>query len=78
MKHENFAIILTLAIGLLITPGLLADQHAGDTPRHGHMLDSGIMDGMGGMMMLGMGIVWLLIVILLVLAIAALIKYLFK
>jgi len=36
----------------------------------------GMMDGMGGMMW-GMGLVWLLVVVLLVLAIAALIKYLF-
>lgn len=34
------------------------------------------MDGMGGMMW-GMGILWLLVAVLLVLGIAALIKYLF-
>jgi hypothetical protein len=34
------------------------------------------MDQMGGMMMWGMGLLWLLAVIVLVLAIAALIKYL--
>ncbi|WP_290482190.1 hypothetical protein [Hyphomonas sp. UBA3201] len=38
----------------------------------------GMMDGMGGMMMWGMGLVWLLAIILLVLGIAALVKYLFK
>ena len=37
----------------------------------------GMMEGIGGMMMWGMGLVWLLVVVLLVLAIAALIKYLF-
>lgn len=36
-----------------------------------------MMDGMGGMMQ-GMGIVWLLVAILLVLAIATLVKYLMK
>lgn len=38
-----------------------------------------MMDGMmgGGWMMLGMGIVWLLVVVLLVLGVAALAKYLF-
>jgi len=35
-----------------------------------------MMDQMGGMMMWGMGIVWVLLVIVLVLAAAALIKYL--
>ncbi len=35
-----------------------------------------MMDGMGGMMMWGAGLVWLLLVIVLVLAAAALIKYL--
>jgi type IV secretory pathway VirB2 component (pilin) len=35
-----------------------------------------MMDGMGGMMMWGAGLVWLLIVIVLVLAAAALVKYL--
>ena len=33
-------------------------------------------DGDGGMMMIGMGLVWLLIVVALLLAIAALVKYL--
>ncbi|MEN2980485.1 hypothetical protein P7L78_06920 [Tistrella bauzanensis] len=37
----------------------------------------GMMDGMGGMMMWGMGLVWLLVIVLLVLGIAALVKYLF-
>ncbi len=37
----------------------------------------GMMDGMGGMMMWGMGLLWLLIVVSLVLGIAALLKYLF-
>jgi hypothetical protein len=36
----------------------------------------GMMDGMG-IMMVGMGLVWLLVVLLLVLGIAALLKYLF-
>lgn len=36
-----------------------------------------MMDGMGGMMMWGMGLVWLLLVLLLVLGVAALVKYLF-
>jgi type IV secretory pathway VirB2 component (pilin) len=35
-----------------------------------------MMDGMGGMMMWGAGLVWLLIVVVLVLAAAALVKYL--
>jgi hypothetical protein len=35
-----------------------------------------MMDGMGGMMMFGMGLVWLLVVIVLILGAAALIKYL--
>jgi hypothetical protein len=35
-----------------------------------------MMDQMGGMMMFGMGLVWLLVVIVLVLGAAALIKYL--
>lgn len=35
----------------------------------------GMMDGMGWMMV-GMGLVWLLVVILLVLGVAALVKYL--
>jgi len=34
------------------------------------------MDGMGGMMMWGAGLVWLLIIVVLVLATAALVKYL--
>jgi type IV secretory pathway VirB2 component (pilin) len=34
------------------------------------------MDQMGGMMMWGMGLVWVLLVIVLVLAAAALVKYL--
>lgn len=37
----------------------------------------GMMDGMGGMMMWGMGLVWLLVIVLLALSIAALVKYLF-
>ena len=37
----------------------------------------GMMDGMGGMMMWGMGLVWLLVIVLLVLSIAALVKSLF-
>ena len=38
-----------------------------------------MMDGMmnGGSMMWGMGLVWLLVIVLLVLALAALVKYLF-
>ena len=35
-----------------------------------------MMSGGGGMMMIGMGIVWILILVLLVLGIAALVKYL--
>ena len=35
-----------------------------------------MMDQMGGMMMWGMGLVWILLVIVLVLAAAALVKYL--
>jgi hypothetical protein len=35
-----------------------------------------MMSGMGGMMMWGMGLVWLLLVVVLVLAAAALVKYL--
>ena len=35
-----------------------------------------MMDGMGGMMMLAMGVQWLLFVVLAVLGIAALVKYL--
>ena len=35
-----------------------------------------MMDGMGGMMMFGMGLLWLLVIVVLVLAAAALIKYL--
>jgi type IV secretory pathway VirB2 component (pilin) len=35
-----------------------------------------MMDQMGGMMMWGMGVVWVLLVIVLVLAAAALVKYL--
>ncbi|MVA96797.1 hypothetical protein GN330_05990 [Nitratireductor sp. CAU 1489] len=35
-----------------------------------------MMDGMGGMAMWGMGFVWLLVVIVLVLGAAALVKYL--
>ncbi len=37
-----------------------------------------MMNGMGGMMMFGMGLLWLLVVIVLVLAAAALVKYLFS
>ncbi|SLN64608.1 hypothetical protein [Oceanibacterium hippocampi] len=36
-----------------------------------------MMDSMGGAMMWGMGILWLLVLLLLVLGIAALLKYLF-
>lgn len=38
-----------------------------------------MMDGMmgGGAMMWGMGLVWLLVIVLLVLGVAALVKYLF-
>ena len=36
-----------------------------------------MMEGMGGMMMFGMGLVWLLVVVVLVLGAAALVKYLF-
>lgn len=35
-----------------------------------------MVDGMGGMMW-GMGLIWLIVVIVLVLAVAALVKYLF-
>jgi len=35
-----------------------------------------MMSGMGGMMMFGMGLLWLLVIVVLVLAAAALIKYL--
>ena len=35
-----------------------------------------MMDGMGGMMMVGMGIQWILVVLLALLGIAALVKYL--
>jgi flagellar basal body-associated protein FliL len=40
------------------------------------MMDGGMMDGMGDIMV-GMGLVWLLLVVVLVLAAAALAKYLF-
>jgi TRAP-type mannitol/chloroaromatic compound transport system permease small subunit len=40
------------------------------------MMDGGMMDGMGGMM-LGMGLGWLLLLAVLVVAAAALVKYLF-
>ncbi|WP_281352963.1 hypothetical protein [Allomesorhizobium camelthorni] len=36
-----------------------------------------MMEGMSGTMMFGMGLVWLLVVVVLVLAAAALVKYLF-
>ena len=39
-------------------------------------MNGGMMDGMGGMM-LGMGLAWALFVVVLVLAAAALVKYLF-
>lgn len=39
-------------------------------------MDGGMMEGMGGMMM-GMGIGWLLLLVVLVLGAAALVKYLF-
>jgi hypothetical protein len=35
-----------------------------------------MMNGMGGMMMFGMGLVWLLVIVVLILGAAALIKYL--
>ncbi len=35
-----------------------------------------MMNGMGGMMMWGMGLLWLLVIVVLVLAAVALIKYL--
>jgi flagellar basal body-associated protein FliL len=40
---------------------------------------NGMMDGMmgGGPMMWGMGLIWLLIIVLLVLGVGALVKYLF-
>jgi len=37
-----------------------------------------MMDGMGGMMMWGMGLFWLLVIVVLVLGVAALIKHLFR
>jgi len=37
----------------------------------------GMMDAMGGMMMWGMGLLWLLVIVVLVLGIGALFKYLF-
>ena len=37
---------------------------------------NGMMDGMGDMMW-GMGLIWLLVIVLLVLGISALVKYLF-
>ena len=37
-----------------------------------------MMDGMGGWLMGGVGLVWILILVVLVLAIAALVKYLRK
>jgi len=36
------------------------------------------MDGMNGVMMWGMGLFWLLVIIVLVLGAAALVKYLFR
>ena len=36
-----------------------------------------MMEGVSGMMMFGMGLVWLLVVVVLVLGAAALVKYLF-
>jgi hypothetical protein len=36
-----------------------------------------MMEGMNGMMMFGMGLVWLLVVVVLVLGAAALVKYLY-
>jgi hypothetical protein len=41
-------------------------------------MDSMMNGNMGGMMMWGMGFLWLLVIIVLVLAAAALIKYLFS
>jgi hypothetical protein len=38
---------------------------------------NGMMDAMGGMMTWGIGLVWLLVVLVLILGAAALIKYLF-
>ena len=35
-----------------------------------------MMEGMSGMMMFGMGLVWLLVVVVLILGVAALFKYL--
>jgi hypothetical protein len=35
-----------------------------------------MMENMGGMMMVGMGLVWLLVIIVLILGAAALVKYL--
>jgi hypothetical protein len=35
-----------------------------------------MMNGMGGMMMFGMGLAWLLVIVVLILGAAALIKYL--
>jgi flagellar basal body-associated protein FliL len=40
------------------------------------MMD-GMMNGMSGMMMTGMGLLWLLLVVVLVLGAAALVKYIF-
>jgi hypothetical protein len=37
----------------------------------------GMMNGMSGMMMLGMGLIWLLLLVVLLLGAAALVKYLF-
>ena len=37
-----------------------------------------MMDGMAGWMMAGMGLVWILVVLVLVLGAAALVKYLFS
>jgi hypothetical protein len=40
------------------------------------MMDN-MMNGMGGMMMLGMGLIWLLLLVVLLLGAAALFKYVF-
>lgn len=46
-----------------------------EVSRRGYRMMQGMMDSMGGMMMWGMGLFWLLVVVALVLGIAALIKY---
>jgi hypothetical protein len=56
------------------TPGNETD--ISDHRKEPAMMDGGMMDRMGGMM-LGMGVVWLLLLAVLVLGAAALVKYLF-